>query len=342
MPDDEIIKRMNYFDRQFLRAADFRVEQSYHLDRHRRHNRLLHTPGLGGPNDLRVTGKIGQAHVTVSGGTAIDDEGREIVVPASQPPVPLSPIPEAGTYAMYVELIEKPTDPSTDPGIDGLTRMTEEPDFKFKRLTTDPPDPAEIPKLFLAAITVDAEKNLTKIPDVSMRKRAGTVAGFTGQFDNITANSLILTQEGQPTVQIESKGVIKSPMWKVSSLFENAKPAGDIAPNKDIFSTVQKFQTGGGTLLVFASGSGALAQATTTDLVIGMEVRLDDNNPPHLALGRKVTIRVKSQDPQPFVATFLVLTNIAPGTHNLMLKTLEKTTVGANDCFNVTILELPF
>ena len=77
MPDDEFNKRMNYFDRQFLRAADFQVEQKYHLDRHRRHNRLLHTDGLGGPDDLRVTGIKGQSEVTVSSGTAIDQQGRE-------------------------------------------------------------------------------------------------------------------------------------------------------------------------------------------------------------------------------------------------------------------------
>ena len=84
MPDDEFNKRMNYFDRQFLRAADFQVEQKYHLDRHRRHNRLLHTSGLGGPDDLSVTGTLGQSVVTVSSGTAIDTQGREIVLSASE------------------------------------------------------------------------------------------------------------------------------------------------------------------------------------------------------------------------------------------------------------------
>ena len=338
MPDDEINKRMNYFDRQFLRAADFQVEQRYHLDRHRRHNRLLHTPGLGGPDDLRVTGTIGQAQVTVSSGTAIDSEGREIVVPTSLPPVDLNKIPEAGTYAMYVELIEKPTDPSPDPGVVGLTRMTEEPDFKFKRLTTDPPDPAEIPKLFLAAITVDAAKNLTEIRDFDMRKLAGTVAGFTGQFDTVTAKSLTLTQEGQPTVQIENSGMMKSPMWNVISLLANKRAGTTIEPDNIIFSKPeeQDFKTGGGTLIVFASGSGAAKTAVpATGTVIGMEVRVDDRSID------KVQTFVKNQDPQQFV-TFLVARNIASGAHKLTLKTLAATIVSGNDFFNLTILELPF
>ena len=202
MPEDEFNKRMNYFDRQFLRAADFQVEQKYHLDRHRRHNRLLHTSGLGGPDDLRVTGTPGQSVVTVSSGTAIDNQGREIVLSASEP-VSLSRVPEAGKYAIYVELIEELTDPSTDPGVVGSTRTTETPKFRFQKLVANRP---EYPPLTLAAITVDAEKNLTEDPDLSMRKLAGTVAGFTGKFDTVTANSLTLTQDG---------GAIESPMWKV-------------------------------------------------------------------------------------------------------------------------------
>ena len=338
MPDDEINKRMNYFDRQFLRAADFQVEQSYHIDRHRRHNKLLHTPGLAGPNDLRVTGKKGQGHVTVSGGTAIDNHGREIVVPAAQPPVALSEIPEAGKYAMFVELLEQPTDPSTDPGVVGQTRITETPNFRFKKLLTDPPDPSEYPPLTLAAITVDAAKNLTEIPDLSMRKLAGTAAGFTGKFDAVTASSLTLTQEGQPTVQMESSGVMKSPMWNVISLFTNKRAGTTIEPDNLIFRPDDgEFKTGGGTLIVFASGSGAAKAAVPANgTVIGMEVRLDDRSID------RVQSLVKNQDPQPFVTTFLVVRNIALGTHKLTLRTLATTTVGGNDFFNVTIVELPF
>jgi hypothetical protein len=339
MPDDEINKRMNYFDRQFLRAADFQVEQRYHLDRHRRHNRLLHTPGLGGPNDLRVTGTIGQAHVTVSSGTAIDEEGRDIVVPASQPSVSLSQIPEAGTYAMYVELIEKPTDPSADPGVDGQTRMTETPNFRFKKVITDSSEPIDYPHTTLAVITVDDAKNLTKLPDLEMRKRAGTVAGFTGQFDTVRANSLtVITQEGQPTVQIESSGSMKSPRWNVISLFANKRAGTTIEPDNPIFRAEEgEFKTGGGTLVLFVSGSGAAKQAVPANgIVIGMEVRLDDRSID------RVQILVKNQDPQAFVATFLMVRNIASGTHKLTLRTLGTTTVGGNDFFNVTILELPF
>ena len=40
------IKRLNYFDAQFLGETDFTDEQTYHLEMRRRHNRLLHSWGV--------------------------------------------------------------------------------------------------------------------------------------------------------------------------------------------------------------------------------------------------------------------------------------------------------
>ncbi|MCK5712331.1 MAG: hypothetical protein KAI25_06425, partial [Hyphomicrobiaceae bacterium] len=65
---EDITKRMNYFDRQFLRANDFQDEQEYHIDRRRRHNRLLHKPGVA--KGLEVTGEKNANTVVVSAGTA--------------------------------------------------------------------------------------------------------------------------------------------------------------------------------------------------------------------------------------------------------------------------------
>jgi hypothetical protein len=363
MPDD-INKRMNYFDRQFLRAADFKVEQDYHLKRHRLHNKLLHTPGVAGENDFKVTGEPGTNALIVAAGIAIDQDGREIVL-SQQQHERIPPQTQPGTYELTVRLEEGESDPSSDPGVKGATRIKEQPTFELLA-----PNMVKPPMLRLATVEVDPVGTL-KSPPTSIRAFAGTSIGASSTFESVTANTFTLKKTGveiakrpdlssntsgdillrttrpassspEESLRITSAGFLKSPMWNVFALFENARPAGDISPNKEIFPTAQKFQTGGGTLLVFASGSGALTQATTNDIVIGMELRLDDNNPPHLAQSKKVTIRVKSQDPQPFVATFLVLPNIAPGTHNLTLRTLEKTTVGVNDCFNVTILELPF
>ena len=77
----DVTKRVTYFDRQFLRAADFLAEQAYDLDRRRRHNRLLHGPGVA--EGLQVSGNPGDTFISVSPGTAYDALGQEIVLPAS-------------------------------------------------------------------------------------------------------------------------------------------------------------------------------------------------------------------------------------------------------------------
>jgi len=72
----DVIKRLKYYNGQFLQQQDFTAEQEYHLDRQRRHNRQLHTPGIA--DGLAVT--IGTTSVSVAPGTAIDGEGRQIVL----------------------------------------------------------------------------------------------------------------------------------------------------------------------------------------------------------------------------------------------------------------------
>ncbi|HEX5721069.1 MAG TPA: hypothetical protein VF179_33260, partial [Thermoanaerobaculia bacterium] len=76
MPD--VIKRLKYFNGQFLREPDFTDEQEYHLDRQRRHNRQLHTPGIA--DGLVVTADQSATSVSVAPGTAIDGQGRQIVL----------------------------------------------------------------------------------------------------------------------------------------------------------------------------------------------------------------------------------------------------------------------
>lgn len=117
-------KRVNYFDRQFLRAADFQDEQTYDLDRRRRHNRLLHTPGVA--EGLQVTGNVGDASVSVAAGTAYDGLGQEIVLSGAQQ-VSLSSISGAtATAYITISYSELASDPSTDPGVTGNSTRTSE------------------------------------------------------------------------------------------------------------------------------------------------------------------------------------------------------------------------
>lgn len=72
------IKRPHYFTSQFLVEGDFNDEQAYHVNMRRRLNRVQHTYGVADGN-LGVT-FVDATHVQVGAGTAIDKDGREIVL----------------------------------------------------------------------------------------------------------------------------------------------------------------------------------------------------------------------------------------------------------------------
>jgi hypothetical protein len=139
-------------------------------------------------------------------------------------------------------------------------------------------------------------------------------------------------------VEINAEGVITSPMWTVTQVYLNEQatstpfplPGQAICPPKP-------FTSGGGTLLVFASGSGAALSGVPGPVIIGMDLLLDDR---HVG---SVLSRVNNMtEAKPFMTSGLVVRGIAAGSHSLTLKTARSTVVGVNDFFNVTILELPF
>jgi hypothetical protein len=363
MPDD-INKRMNYFDRQFLRATDFKVEQEYHLHRHRLHNKLLHTPGVASEKDLKVSGDPGTNTLKVAEGIAIDVEGREIVL-LKEHPYSIKTETEPGKYELVVRLDEVQSDPSSDPGTDGKTRIEETPIFEL--LT---PNMVKPPMLRLAAIEVEPAGTLKSEP-TSIRAFAGTVVGASTTFETVTANTFALRESGidiakrpdlscntsgdilfrttrpsnsspKETLRLTSTGFVKSPMWKVTSIFVNQRAKAIPTPPSTIICEQpadKKLKTEGGILLIFASGSGAAAAGTSgQSITIGMDVLLDD-----VRVGQVLScVNDTTESHKPFVTSGLVVPNINPGEYSLKLRTSPSTTVGQNDFFNVTILELPF
>jgi hypothetical protein len=69
-------ERPRYFVGKLLTAEDLELEQSYHIERRRLLNRMLH--GTGIVSGLGVV--LGRQDVTVSPGLALDPEGREILI----------------------------------------------------------------------------------------------------------------------------------------------------------------------------------------------------------------------------------------------------------------------
>lgn len=83
----EPIERLRFYERQYLRSADFIAEQNYHLEMRRRLNRALHLWGIVDGLEIRF-GKVidgGPDEFYVTPGMAIDGFGRELFLAAPWP-----------------------------------------------------------------------------------------------------------------------------------------------------------------------------------------------------------------------------------------------------------------
>ena len=112
------IERLHYYNGRRLAAADFCVEQHYHIAMRRLLNQGLFTPGV--VNGLEVK-KADATHVLVAPGLALDPAGREIVVPDGPDEdrtiaVPAQPATKKlGGYFLVVRYREEQIPASEDP-----------------------------------------------------------------------------------------------------------------------------------------------------------------------------------------------------------------------------------
>jgi len=121
---------------------------------------------------------------------------------------------------------------------------------------------------------------------------------------------------------------INSPRFRAMTLMQSRPGALPLATT---------FTSSGGTLLLFASGSGWRA-ANAGAAIIGMLVRIDNVI---VATVRGFTNEVLSH--KTFPTAFSVITTIGAGSHTLDIIPLDAGTItDFNDFFNIAILELPF
>lgn len=80
MSNSQPLTRPHFFAGKLLTAKDLKDEQTYLIEKSKRHNRWVH--GFGIVFGLRV--KTNGGKITVSEGSALDCEGNEIVVCSSQ------------------------------------------------------------------------------------------------------------------------------------------------------------------------------------------------------------------------------------------------------------------
>ncbi len=152
-------KRCRYFNGEFLQEKEFTAEQAYQLDREHRQNRLLHGPGVA--EGLTVTSGAPN-QVTIGWGTAIDAQGRQLVLLAEGTKVDLpgSLFNDKQGIELYLSYKQDPSDLQQDPdGISDYTRWSEVPE-----LTAVPPGqsyPGTEPPVLLARLSLDGNGNVT-------------------------------------------------------------------------------------------------------------------------------------------------------------------------------------
>ena len=122
------VKRVHYFDHQFLKEQDFHAEQAYHREMRHRHNRLLHGWGVVEGLEIKHKGR----EITIEPGTAIDKEGREIVLSK-----PVARELSSLDSPFYIALVYKDSYDEADRhrsgGIDDYTRVTESHEIEERK-----------------------------------------------------------------------------------------------------------------------------------------------------------------------------------------------------------------
>ncbi|MCP4413330.1 MAG: hypothetical protein GY808_12280 [Gammaproteobacteria bacterium] len=124
--------------------------------------------------------------------------------------------------------------------------------------------------------------------------------------------------------EVEVTGSIKSNMWKAIQLY-SSQPGG--------LPLQTTFASNGGTILIFASGSGFNG---VPGQQLGMSIQVDGT-----IRGYAKCYSNEGSSHKVF-ASNLVLSGVASGTHTLSLVRWNDTGTDYNDFFTVTIIELPF
>jgi hypothetical protein len=154
---DVVEKRTRFFDGQFLQDQDFVDEQNYHIDRERRHNRLLHVPGVA--EGLTVASSAAN-QVTVSPGTAIDSDGRQLALAdAATVDLPAERFNDKQGIELYAAYQESAEDRQTGQGSDDFTRWLERPQL----IAVLPGDSyaGSTPPVLLATVALDGAGRVT-------------------------------------------------------------------------------------------------------------------------------------------------------------------------------------
>jgi hypothetical protein len=173
-PSEEISQRPNYFAGQYLLEDDFKSEQNYHIERQRRHNRLLHVSGIA--KGLTVSNNQGLT-VKVAAGTAFDSQGRQIIL-LYEKAVDL--VQEAnnkntikdGEYTLSIRYSEELTDKQGEDEFT-TTRVQEKPEFVLSSSPAKPDDTISLAKLTIKGKNVTIDQNVREYSGINLPTEEG-------------------------------------------------------------------------------------------------------------------------------------------------------------------------
>lgn len=220
--------RVNYYERQFLRAQDFRDEQAYHVAMRRRHAIAHHIWGIARGLELLVEPEGG---IFVQPGVAIDGYGRELLLPERRAISP-TVFDEIGgdrvdVYLYYGRVDSDPPHPGYDECATGqFTRSRELVNLRLARADpdADPRCPRQVP-------AGDLDFNPARRPPDS------PLAGwpvFVGQLARDAAGVVSALTAGRPYVGLVGVAIL-SPSRRARVILGDAPPAAPDARRFAVF-----------------------------------------------------------------------------------------------------------
>ncbi len=209
------VKRLHYYDQQFLREPDFTDEQTYHKEMRRMLSAKLHSYGV--VEGLAVSKKAART-ITVSPGMALDFKGQEIILEAPRD-MTVPPTPNT-IYIITIEYGETLTDPpppefkisDTD-----RTRFTEAPVLRGHK-STESSDPRF--KIPLASVLTNSAGNILNVSNISARASVPTGTEIRRARGNYTS----LDARLEAALDIDSDYPFKNIVW-VESFVQRANDA---------------------------------------------------------------------------------------------------------------------
>jgi len=284
-PDVNIDKRVRFYDGQFLKDQDFIDEQKYHLDRQRRLARSLSVAGIC--DGLTVSVAADKTAITVQPGTAIDEQGRQIVLTTAQTVIPANEHKNK-TVNIVITYHDEPSDDRGDDtkGSKGYRRFHEKP-----QVTLVIGDEAPALAIALTQLTIDSSGKVSSSAKAdSIRQYSGLqlptsdgegiiLRSLNGASD-LTHLSSSLTIQGALTIS-DSLTSANGPTLSVESASDGNQYArlsssliveGDLTPTNSLkFSEGSKLQLKSGTTNhAELSGSLAVANNLTIDGKVGI------------------------------------------------------------------------